>query len=37
MIRALLFNNGHNNYTENKYFFQKDKKKTININEEDTK
>ena len=36
MRKELVFNNGHNNYTEEKYNFQKDKKKT-NINEVDTK
>ena len=36
MRKELVFNNGYNNYTEDKYCFQKDKK-PININEVDTK
>ena len=36
MRKELVFNNGHNNYYINKYYFQKDKK-PININEIDTK
>ena len=36
MRKELLFNNGYNDYTEDKYYFQKDKKKPININEVDT-
>ena len=35
MRKELVFNNGHNNYIINKYYFQKDKK-PININEVDT-
>ena len=37
MRKELVFNNGHNNYTEDKHHFQKDKKKPININEVVTK
>ena len=37
MRKELVFNNRHNNYTEDKYYFKKDKKKPININEIDTK
>ena len=36
MRKELIFNNGHNNYTIDKHYFQKDKK-PININEVDTK
>ena len=36
MRKELVFNNGHNNYYINKYYFQKYKKKPININEVDT-
>ena len=36
MRKELVFNNGYNNYTKYKYYFQKDKK-SININDEDTK
>ena len=36
MRKELIFNNGHNNYIINKYYFQKDKN-PININEIDTK
>ena len=32
----MIFNNGHNNYSIDKYYFQKDKK-PININEVNTK
>ena len=32
MRKELVFSNGHNNYTEDKYHFQKDKKKPINTN-----
>ena len=32
----MIFNNGHNNYITDKYYWQKDKK-TNNINEIDTK
>ena len=32
MRKELVFNNGHSNYSINKYYFQKDKK-PININE----
>ena len=35
MGKELVFNNGHNNYYINKYYFQKDKK-PINTNEVDT-
>ena len=35
MRKELVFNNGHNNYTKDKYYFQKDKN-PININEVDT-
>ena len=35
MRKELVFNNGHNNYSTNKYYFLKDKK-PININEVDT-
>ena len=34
--KELIFNNGHNNYSIDKYYFQKDRK-PININEVDTK
>ena len=33
--KELVFKIKHNNYTEDKYYFQKDKKKPININEVD--
>ena len=36
MRKELVFNNGYNNYTEDKYCFQKDKK-PVTINEVDTK
>ena len=36
MRKRLVFNNEYNAYTKDKYYFQKDKK-TININEVDTK
>ena len=36
MRKELVFNNGYNNYTKAKYYFQKDKK-AININDVDTK
>ena len=36
MRKELVFNNEHNNYSINKYYFQKNKK-TININEIDIK
>ena len=36
MRKELVFNNGHNNYSINKDYFQKNKK-TININEVDIK
>ena len=36
MRKELVFNNGYNNYTKDKYYFQKDKK-PININDVDTK
>ena len=36
MRKVLIFNNGHNNYSIDKYYFQK-YKKPININEVDTK
>ena len=36
MSKELIFNNCHNSYSIEKYYFQKDKK-TININEVDTK
>ena len=32
----MIFNNGHNDYSIDKYYFEKDKK-PININEVDTK
>ena len=35
MREDLVFNNGHNNYSINKYYFQKNKK-PININELET-
>ena len=35
MKKELVFNNGHNNYIIDKYYFQKDKN-PININEVDT-
>ena len=35
MRKELVFNNGHNNYIIDKYYFQKDKN-PININEVDT-
>ena len=37
MGKELTSNNRHNNYCINKYYFQKDKNKPININEVDTK
>ena len=37
MGKELVFNDGHNNYCINKYYFQKDKNKPININEVSTK
>ena len=37
MREELVFRIKHNNYTEDKYYFQKDKKKPIDINEVDTK
>ena len=36
MEKELVFNSGYNDYTKDKYYFQKDKK-PININEVDTK
>ena len=36
MRKELVFNNEQNNYSIDKYYFQKDKK-PININEVDTK
>ena len=36
MRKEFVFNNGYNDYTKDKYYFQKDKK-PININEVDTK
>ena len=36
MGKELVFNNRHNNYYINKYCFQKDKNKPINIDEVDT-
>ena len=36
MRKEIIFNNGHSNYSIDKYYFQKDKKR-ININEVDTK
>ena len=36
MRKGLVFNNAHNNYSIDKYYFQKDKK-PINISEVDTK
>ena len=36
MRQESAFNNGHNNYSTDKYYFQKDKK-PINVNEVDTK
>ena len=35
MRKELIFNNGNNNYNVNKYYFEKDKKNLININEAD--
>ena len=37
MREELVFKIQDNNYTEDKYYLQKDKKKPININEVDTK
>ena len=37
MGKELVFNDGHNNYCINKYYFQRDKNKPININKVDTK
>ena len=37
MRKELVFKIEHNNYTEDQYCFQKDKKEPININEVDTK
>ena len=37
MGKELVFNNGHNNYYINTYYFQKDKNKPININYVNTK
>ena len=37
MRKKLVFKIKNNNYTEDKYYFQKDKKKPIHINEVDTK
>ena len=36
MGKELVFNNRYNNYYINKYYFQKNKNKPININEVDT-
>ena len=36
MEKQLVFNNGHNDYYNNKYYFQKYKNKPININEVNT-
>ena len=36
MRKELVFKIKQNNYTEDKYYFQKDKKKPVNINEVDT-
>ena len=36
MRKELVFNNRYNDFTKNKYYFQKDKK-PININDVDTK
>ena len=36
MRKELFFNNGYNNYSIDKYYFQKNKKKPININVVDT-
>ena len=36
MRKEFVFKTKHNNYTEDKYYFQKHKKKPININEVDT-
>ena len=33
MTKKLVFSNRHNNYYINKYYFQKDKNKPININQ----
>ena len=35
MRKELIFNNRHNDYSINKYYFQKDKRKNININKLD--
>ena len=35
MSKELIFNNGHNNYSIDKYYFQRDKK-PVNIDEVDT-
>ena len=37
MKKELVFNNGDKNYTEDKYYFQKDKRTPININVVGTK
>ena len=37
MRKELVFKINHSNYTEDKYYFQKDKKKPISINEVDTR
>ena len=36
MRKELVFSNDHNDYTKDKYYFQKDKKKPINTHEVDT-
>ena len=36
MRKELVFNNEYNDYTKDKYYFQKDKKKPVNTNEIDT-
>ena len=35
MRKEFIFNNGHNGYSIDKYYFQKDKKNLVNINEVD--
>ena len=37
MRNELIFKIKYSNYTEEMYYFQKDKKKPVNINEVDTK
>ena len=37
IVKELVFNDEHNNYYINNYYFQKDENKPININEVDAK